>query len=42
VWLGFRSSVCLEPDEYGGYAFCKFTDDELFLIVDMTCKPSEK
>lgn len=35
VWLGFRSAVC--PDPQGSASFCKFGDEELYLVADMTC-----
>jgi hypothetical protein len=37
VRFGFRSSVCLGPDEFGTYALCPYSVDEWFLVADMTC-----
>ena len=37
VRFGFRSEVCRKPREDGGYRNCTRTDNELFLVADMTC-----
>ena len=37
VRFGFRSNVCLSRDKFGTYAFCPYSEDERFLVADMTC-----
>ena len=38
VRFGFRSKVCLKPDGRGSYYDCTPTENELFLVADMTCE----
>lgn len=45
VRFGYRSKVCLQLGKDGPYVYCKggkYSEDERFLVADMTCKPSEK
>jgi hypothetical protein len=36
--LGFRSTVCREPNEHGSNYGCALTENELVLATDMTCR----
>jgi hypothetical protein len=35
--FGFRSTVCRKPVKWGEYWNCDLTENELFLVADMTC-----
>ena len=37
VRFGFRSEVCRKPSGDGSYRGCTPTENELFLVADMTC-----
>ena len=38
VRFGFRSQVCRKPLKRGGVWDCDLTENELFLVADMTCR----
>jgi hypothetical protein len=39
VHFGFRSKVCPKPNDQGTYYYkCQLTENELFIVADMTCQ----
>ena len=39
VHFGFRSTVCPKPNDQGTYYYkCQLTENELFIVADMTCR----